>query len=49
MSRAVLMGLVVLTVLPAWGAEPKRPTADPAMSRGAPAAPVTIFEFSDYQ
>ena len=48
------LGVVTALLLAVWAGdaaaqEPPRVTADPAMIRGAPAAPVTIIEWSDYQ
>jgi protein-disulfide isomerase len=48
------LGVVTALLLAVWAGdaaaqEPPRVTADPAMIRGAPAAPVTIVEWSDYQ
>jgi hypothetical protein len=51
-ALALAAGLIALSALvapPTSGAERKGPSVDPAMSRGPAAAPVTIFEFSDYQ
>ena len=44
--------LLALATLLAGGADARTASelgADPAMIKGAPAAPVTIVEFSDYQ
>ena len=43
--------LVMLVVSGAWAHTSLAPafTLDPVMTKGAPAAPVTIVEFSDYQ
>jgi hypothetical protein len=42
--------LVALLVPGAWATtEAPALTLDPVMTKGAPAAPVTIVEFSDYQ
>jgi hypothetical protein len=44
----LLLSLALLT--PAAGAQtPGEITIDPVMVKGAPGAPVTIVEFSDYQ
>jgi protein-disulfide isomerase len=42
---------LAIALLAPGAAEPQGPpvTIDPAMARGAPNAPVTIVEFSDYQ
>jgi hypothetical protein len=43
--------LLLVIVAPGAWANTDAPvlTLDPAMTKGAPAAPVTIVEFSDYQ
>jgi protein-disulfide isomerase len=52
--RARLLRLAAVSLLLGWAAaaaadDPPRFTADPAMTRGPAGAPVTIFEWSDYQ
>ena len=42
--------LLVMVAPAAWAnTDPPVLTLDPVMTKGAPAAPVTIVEFSDYQ
>ena len=50
----LLSVLVVVLLLAGWGTIPRAHaqvdvTVDPAMTKGAPGARVTIFEFSDYE
>jgi protein-disulfide isomerase len=53
-GRVYTLRVVAALLLTAWGGlasaqEAPRFNADPAMTRGPAAAPVTIFEWSDYQ
>ncbi|HEY7653644.1 MAG TPA: thioredoxin domain-containing protein [Methylomirabilota bacterium] len=52
--RVYTLGVAAGLLLAAWAGsataqDPPRFTADPAMTRGPAAAPVTIFEWSDYE
>ncbi len=53
MNRVRVAVLLLVVLVPsAWAHTSSAPpdlTLDPAMTKGAPAAPVTIVEFSDYQ
>jgi len=48
-SPRVYYVLALLLITAPAGADDLRLTVDPLMTKGAPGAPVTIVEFSDYQ